>query len=202
MRSIAKFNVFGTALMWCSVFLFSCEAEEPTKEDTPETITRMTLTFSPSGGGAPAIATASDPGGEGVQGIKVNGPIDLAANTSYTLSIELVNELADPGQPAYDVTNEIREGGDEHMFFFSWTNGLFSDPIGNGNIDNRLDLVNYEDEDENGQPIGLVTSWTTGDPGTGSFRVLLKHQPEIKSITSSSTEGETDLDLAFDVNVE
>jgi hypothetical protein len=184
-------------------FLASCnEDDEPVKEDTPELITKATLTFTPAGGGTAVIATATDPDGEGVQDIAIDGPINLAANTTYTLSITLINELADPGQAEYNITEEVAEEGDEHMFFFSWTNNVFSDPAGNGNIDNRTDDVNYNDEDDNGQPIGLNTSWTTAAASSGQFRVVLKHQPELKTPTSTASSGETDLDVEFDIDVQ
>ena len=110
-----------------------------------------------------------------------------------------------PGQtfdPEYDVTDEVEEEADEHIFFFSWTNNVFSDPSGDGNIDSRTDAVNYEDQDVNGLPIGLATSWTAGVVSSGDFRILLKHQPDLKSATSESGVGETDLDLTFTVKVE
>jgi hypothetical protein len=146
--------------------------------------------------------TATDPDGDGVKDIEVDGPINLAANTDYTLSITLINGLAGASDPAYNITEEVEEEGDEHMFFFSWTNNAFSDPAGNGNMDSRADAVNYLDEDENSLPLGLETGWTTGAASSGEFRVVLKHQPELKSATSTSSAGETDLDISFTLNVQ
>jgi hypothetical protein len=179
-----------------------CDSDDPKKEDVPELITKATLTFTPSGGGPPVVANATDPDGEGVQDIEVEGPINLNAATSYTLTIQLINELAQSTDPAYKVTEEVEEEGDEHMFFFSWTNNVFNDPTGNGNIDNRDDDVNYEDEDDNGLPLGLETFWTTAASSSGSFRVVLKHQPELKNATSTSSTGETDLDIEFTINIQ
>lgn len=193
----------GLMVVSSLTFLTSCdEDDEPAKEDTPELITKATLTFTPVDGGTAVTATATDPDGEGVQNIAIDGPINLAENRSYTLNITLINELADPNDGEYDITGEVEEEGDEHMFFFSWTNNVFSDPAGNGNIDNRADGVNYNDEDDNGQPIGLSTSWTTAGAASGEFRVVLKHQPDVKTTTSTSTTGETDLDIEFDINVQ
>jgi hypothetical protein len=189
------------ASMFVSLFS-SCDDNEPTKEDTPELITKATLTFTPQGGGTAVTAIATDPDGEGVQNLITTGPIDLLANTTYSLSITLINELADPTDAEYDITEEVKEEGDEHMLFFSWTNNVFNNPAGNGNIDSRTDLINYSDEDTNGQPIGLESSWTTAGPSSGKFRVVLKHQPGLKTATSGSTEGETDLVLEFDITVD
>jgi len=193
----------ATVAMLSLAVLTSCDdTDDPAKEDTPELITKATLTFTPSGGGTTVTATATDPDGTGIQDIAIDGPINLADNTSYTLTIQLINELADPGEAEYNITEEVEEEGDEHMFFFSWTNNVFSDPAGNGNIDNRSDDVNYNDEDDNDRPIGLETSWTTSTASSGKFRVVLKHQPELKTATSGSDTGETDIDIEFDINVQ
>jgi len=69
-------------------------------------------------------------------------------------------------------------------------------------VDSRGDAVNYEDEDRNGLPVGLLTRWTTGANASGMFRIVLKHQPELKTASSSSSIGETDLDIEFDIVVE
>jgi hypothetical protein len=192
-----------TAAISSLALITSCDdVDDPVKEDTPELITKATLTFTPSGSGAVVTVTATDPDGEGVQDIETDGPITLADNTSYALTIQLTNELADPGDAGYNITEEVEEEGDEHMFFFSWTNNVFSDPAGNGNIENRADDVNYNDADDNGQPIGLETSWTTAAASSGKFQVVLKHQPELKTATSGSDTGETDIDIEFDINVE
>ena len=196
-------RLMATALTLVSLgVILSCDDDDPAKEDTPELITKATLTFTPTGGGTPVLVIASDPDGEGVQDITVDGPINLGVSKSYTLAIQLINELAQPSDPEYNITEEVEEESHEHMFFFSWTNNVFSDPTGDGNIDNRNDDINYEDEDHNGQPLGLETSWTTATATLGEFRVLLKHQPDLKNASSTSTTGETDLDLTFTINVE
>jgi hypothetical protein len=182
-------------------FLSGC-GDDPVKEDVPELITKVTLTFTPIGGGAAVVVSATDPDGEGVQDIEPDGTIVLSDATSYALSITLINELAEPTDPEYDITSEVEEEGDEHMFFFAWTNNLFSAPSGNGNIDNRNDEIDYQDTD-GANPIGLLTNWQTGaNTGTGTFRIVLKHQPDLKSATSGSADGETDIDLTFDLQIQ
>lgn len=194
--------LFSSLAIASMAFLGSCDDDDPKKEDTPELITEATLTFTPTGGGTTVTVTATDPDGEGVQDLTVDGPINLALNKTYALNVELINGLADPTEPEYDITAEVEEEGDEHMFFFAWTNNVFSDPDGNGNVDNRADDVNYNDEDDNGLPIGLSTSWTTvASAASGTFRIMLKHQPDLKSASSTSSTGESDIDLAFTINV-
>jgi hypothetical protein len=186
--------------------LAACSTTDPVKEDTPEAVSQVILTFTPTGA-TPVIVTATDPDGEGVQDITVDGPIDLLPNTTYVMTIQLINGLVAPGQPGYDLTEEVEEEGVEHQFFFAWTNDVFSNPTGNGNFDNGADPVNYtggtNSKDANGLNLGITTTWTSTDvTASGTFRVVLKHQPGTKTSMSDATVGETDIDLTFTVNVQ
>jgi hypothetical protein len=174
-----------------------CKDDDPEPENIPELITKVILRFTPAGG-TPVVVTATDPDGEGSQNLQIDGPINLTTGTTYTLSVELINGLYNEGEDGYDITEEVREEGDEHQLFFSWTDGAFSSPTGAGNI-GAPGLVNYDDEDADGRPIGLTTTWATSATTRNqqTFRVLLKHQPDIKSNASSSIDGETDLDITF-----
>lgn len=207
-KSILKSSV-SILLLAISLFLSSCNKDDPKKEDTPELITKATLVFTPSDGSAAVTVSATDPDGEGVKPLAVDGAINLAKGKTYVMAIELINGLAKPTDPAYDISEEVKEEGDEHQFFFSWTNDAFSSPTGNGNIDNPNDAMNYtggaNSKDTNGRNLGLTTTWTTANPaGTinSNFRVLLKHQPGLKTNTSDANTGETDLDLTFVLNVQ
>ena len=209
MNIYVKKNSLITFILLLVVFL-GCKPEDPVKEVTPELITKAMLTFAtvPVGTDSDIVVTATDPDAEGVKNIKVDGPINLVANKVYSLKIVLINELASPSDPAYNISDEVRTQGAEHQFFFSWTNNSFSDPVGDGNIDNKADPVNYaggvDSKDVNGRNLGLTTTWSTSTSGAaaGTFRILLKHQPGLKSDTSDSQTGETDLDLSFVINVQ
>lgn len=199
--SILKNSLYLLLILSATFVQTSCDEEEPAKEDTPELISKVTLTFTPVGIVADSIVvTATDLDGIGIQDIKPDKEIELDINTTYTLTIELINGLLDSTEPGYNITNEVQEEGAEHMFFFSWT-GALANPTGNGNIDNRNDPVNFNDEDENGLPLGLSTNWTTiGEVSTDKkFRIVLKHQPELKSTSSTVEDGETDIDLEFTI---
>lgn len=194
-------NSYLSALLALAVFT-ACDDNTPEKEDVPELITKLTLTFSPVGGGSNVVVSATDPDGEGVQDIEVDGVISLDPGKAYTLSLTLLNTLADPNDEAYDITAEVEEEGAEHQFFFEWSEGVFTSPEGTGNIIGN-GTVNYEDEDENGLPLGLSTSWTTVEEvSAGTFRIALKHQPDLKSASSGFEDGESDVDLTFDITIE
>jgi hypothetical protein len=200
-NSIFTINrLYAFILILLGTAVISCDEDEPAKEDTPELITKVTLTFTPVTGAAIEV-TAEDPDNIGLQDI-VTEPIALKRNTTYTLRISLINGLADPGDDAYDIGKEVEEEAEEHMFFFSWTGG-FTSPTGNGNIDKREDVVGYADEDANGLPLGLLTTWTTTSEVAveKTLRIVLKHQPGLKSTSSTAQDGETDIDLEFDLSI-
>ena len=127
--------------------------------------------------------------------------IILAEGVSYDLAVTLTNTL---GAEPEDVTEEIMEEDDEHQFFFSFTDGIFSDPSGDGNVDNGADPINYSDMDENGLPVGLSTAWTAGGhtDTPGEFNIVLKHQPGQKTATSDVNVGGTDLDITLPLIIE
>ena len=189
------------------LFISGCKKDDPTKEDVPELITKATITFTPnsSSPGSVVVVTATDPDFNGAQDIKVDGAINLTIGAVYTLTVQLVNEVYEITDERYDISKEIEKQGAEHQFFFSWTGELFLNPLGDGNIDNRNDPLNYGASlDKNGRPLGITTTWTTSPVAStenNSFRILLKHQPDLKSNTSTSDDGESDLDLTFTISV-
>ena len=191
-----KRNLFYLIVLLLIAFASCKDDELPPAENEEEVITDVDLIFNPVDGGAPLSFGASDPDGEGPEDM-VTDPIVLDADKSYQLFIKVRNDIDN-----VDLTEEIQEEGAEHMFFFGFTDELFDQPEGNGNIDSRADQVNYIDEDENGLPIGLITGWQTSSGSTGTLRIVLKHQPDVKTATSGIESGSTDIDLTFDVTVE
>lgn len=199
-KNIFKLNILFYSLLSLVIFT-ACEDDDvvPEEEEEMEVITDVTLIFT-SDAGAVVTASAQDPDGEGVQELVVLDEIQLQAGTNYTLTFDIMNNLETPGE---DIGDEIAEEDDEHQVFFAWTEGAFSNPTGNGNIDNASDPVNYNDADGNGNPLGLNTSWTAGDPTTAaSFTVRLQHQPDVKTSTSGANDGDTDFELQFRLTIQ
>ena len=199
-KNIFKLNILLYSLLSLVIFT-ACEDDDvvPEEEEEMEVITDVTLVFT-SDAGAVVTASAQDPDGEGVQELVVLDEIQLQAGTNYTLTFDIMNNLESPGE---DIGDEIAEEDDEHQIFFAWTEGAFSNPTGNGNIDNASDPVNYNDADGNGNPLGLNTSWTAGDPTTAaSFTVRLQHQPDVKTSTSGASDGDTDFELQFRLTIQ
>ncbi|QSE99311.1 hypothetical protein JR347_02915 [Fulvivirga lutea] len=177
----------------------SCDDDDaPAAENEEEVIDNVILTFTPAGSSAPVVVSAIDPDGDGAADFTTPS-ITLSTDETYTLTLS-VNNIAE----GEDITAEIREEDEEHMFFFEFTSGLFADPAGNGNVDSRDGAVNYDasENDAAGYPLGLTTVWQTAATAqSGTFRIILKHQPDIKSATSTAQDGESDIDLEFDITI-
>ncbi|MEM6347202.1 MAG: GTP cyclohydrolase [Bacteroidota bacterium] len=200
-------NYFKKYSLWTLVLVgmvvYGCGDEVvPPDENPPETITDVKLIFTNVNDATDVVeARAEDPDGEGVEELKILDEINLGAGKTYTLTYEVLNSLV---TPAEDIGAEIAEEDDEHQLFFSFTEGAFSDPTGNGNIDNASDPINYNDADGNGNPVGLSTNWTTSATAVSgaSFTAKLQHQPDEKTATSTATTGDTDFDLTFVLNIQ
>ncbi|MEL6986418.1 MAG: hypothetical protein AAGK97_01200, partial [Bacteroidota bacterium] len=175
------------------------DPDAPPCENEEEIITDVTLTFTPVDGGDAITAAAQDPDGPGPLPLQITEQIELNESTEYEMSITLFNSIE-----GEDITMEIMEEDDEHMFFFAFTEGIFESPSGDGNTDNRPDPVNYNDFDDNNLPVGLSTNWEAAcaeENLSGTLQVILKHQPDIKSETSTVNDGGTDVDLTWDVTI-
>jgi hypothetical protein len=120
-----------------------------------------------------------------LDGDGANAPIQwdtvrLNANTKYLMSVLLLNEIPNP---ADTISNEVAEEANDHQFFF--------------NIAGVSLTHTYLDQDTNTPPLplGLVNKIRTGAAGTGTFQVVLKHQPGIKD--GQQTTGDSDVDVTF-----
>ncbi|MEM9888194.1 MAG: GTP cyclohydrolase [Bacteroidota bacterium] len=196
---LRRYSLF--ALLAVGVFVTSCDDDdEPEPENLPEVITDVTLIFTNNADASDIVtASAVDPDGEGVQELQILGGIVLDVDKTYTLTYAIFNNLETPGE---DIGEEILEEDDEHQLFFSFSEGAFVSPTGNGNIDNASDPINYNDADDDGNPVGLSTTWTTSSSAvTGTFTARLQHQPDVKTATSGATDGDTDFDLTFTLEI-
>ena len=206
MKTINYFKKYSFyALMATGLFFASCSDDDaPEAENDEEVITDVTLTFTNTADPTDVVtAMAQDPDGEGIEELEVKGAINLKAEATYTLTLQIENKL-DTNDPE-DITEEIEEEDHEHQFFFSFSNDAFSNPTGNGNIDKASDPLVYNDKDENNYPVGLSTTWTTSASAlaAGTFTVRLQHQPDgLKTATSGVEAGDADFNLTFVLNIQ
>lgn len=187
-----------------AITITGCQKEDeiaPEAENDEEIITDIKLIFTNTNDANDVVeATAQDPDGAGVQELAILDTINLDTSKTYALTLEIMNNLEDPGE---SIADEIEEEADEHQIFYSFSDNAFASPTGNGNIDNSSDAMNYTDVDANNNALGLTTDWTT--PSTqlmnGSFTIRLQHQPDLKTATSGANDGDTDFELTFVMNI-
>lgn len=171
-----------------SLVIVSCSSDDDHNDDDhdheEELITTVTYTL--SDGTNVITLTFQDLDGEGGTAgtTDVSGP--LAASTTYTGSIELLNETESPVE---DITEEVEEEGDEHEFFITSTVAGVT--------------ITKDDVDGDGNPIGIESTLTTGAAGTGSLTIILKHEPtKPNDGTSAGAGGSTDVEVTFPIEVQ
>lgn len=185
-------RLFLGSFLLATLLLVSC-GDDPEPANEEELITTLTLTLTPTltpTGGDPITMTFKDLDGDGAgvpQYIYSTGgdAAVLSASTTYTAEITLLNESVNPAE---NITEEIEEEADEHLFCFT---------VGGGaNID-----YSYADEDDNGLDVGLTTIWETGAASTGTITIVLRHQPGTKTGACPGS-GETDIEVTFNVAIQ
>ncbi len=171
------------------VTLTQCKnADDVTPEDENELITTVQLEFTPTAGGSAQTFTFRDPDGDGGNAPTRFDTISLAANTSYTLHVKVQDESKTPTE---DITEEIEEKADEHLFVFT------ANPA-------SLLTYTYGDTDSRNLPIGLTGTARTGTAGTGTLRVQLRHQPPVNGTPvkdGTAGPGSDDVNLNFNLRV-
>jgi hypothetical protein len=176
--------------LFATLLLVGC-GDDPEPINEEELITTLNITLTPVGGGTSVTMTFKD-----LDGIGSNPPeyiyepasgnsALLEAGKIYNATIELLDETS---SPAEDITEEVREEDDEHLFCFSVENGA------NLNID-------YADEDDDGLPVGIVSTWETGASSEGTVTIILRHQPGTKNGTCPGS-GDTDIEVTFSISIQ
>ncbi|MGK0325292.1 MAG: hypothetical protein ACJA2M_001611 [Polaribacter sp.] len=168
-----------------SILLSSCSDNHDDDHDHEEELI-TTVTYTLSNGADIVTLKFQDLTGGSIEDATydVSGP--LTANTTYTGSIQLLNETE---SPAEDITEEVQEEADEHEFFYASSVAGVS--------------ITKTDMDANGNPIGIETSLAAGNASTGTLTIILKHEPT-KPNNGSSAEagGSTDVEVTFLIEVQ
>ena len=180
-----KFAKLGFAVLTISVIAFSCSKDDNPAVNEEELITTLRLSLKESGSTTTTIFEFKDPDGEGGNPPTKFDPIVLSANKTYTCDVEVLNESV---SPAEDITDEILAEANDHQFYF--------EPTGvNVNVTNL-------NNDANGLPVGLSSSWTTGAVSSGTLKVTLKHKPGTKAAGDPTSKGETDIEVVFPTSIQ
>lgn len=179
-------NLKLLSLLFVATLAFvSCNNDDdPAPVNEEEVITTLIAVLTPQGGGTPVTLRSRDLDGDGpnAPNISVDGP--LMANTIYTGTVEVLNELENPAE---DITEEVREEDEEHQFFYEST----------------LVTSAYTDADSNGNDVGLTYTITTAGAGIGTLTITLVHEPNKPNDgTVANAGGETDVAATFPITVQ
>ncbi|MEY3051161.1 MAG: hypothetical protein RLY31_946 [Bacteroidota bacterium] len=183
MKKLIQHAMAAMLLLITILFFPSCDKEDTTPDNDQELITTVRITVS-DGVAEPVSAQVQD-----LDGIGGNPPtiqeLALQPNTGYTFSIAFLDEQN--ASAPVDITEEVAEESAEHLVCYL-VNGNISEPV-------------RTDQDSDGQPLGLEGTFQTGDTGTGTLTVILKHLPD-KSGAEPCTTGETDVEVSFPVVIQ
>ncbi len=188
MKTIKLMSLFLAA----ALFTVGCSDDDsPDPVNEEEVITTMRITLSPQGGGTDIVLLTQDLDGDGPNPPVVSTSGDLETATTYTGSIEVLNETENPSE---DITAEIQEEDDEHQFFFEASV-----------VTSSVDIA-YTDADGDGNPIGLSFTLTTNGATAGTLTVTLRHELDknAEGVSEGNIEnagGDTDITTTFDINV-
>lgn len=175
-------------IMISGLLMTSCKKEKK-EENEEEVITTMLLTFVPVGGGTTVTYQFDDPDGPGGTA-PTQQEIVLAPSKTYAVTVQLLNKTE---TPVADVTTEVQSEQDAHRFYY--------EPSAGSNI-----TVSGLDNDGNGVPLGITSTWTTGAAATGTIKVTLRHygnNPPDKAVGDlvNSTKSSTDIEVTFNTRI-
>jgi hypothetical protein len=169
-----------------SILLSSCSDDHDEEGHDHEEELITTVTYTLSNGSDVVILKFQDLTGGSIDDATYDVSGSLTANTTYTGSVELLNETE---SPADNITTEVQEEGNEHEFFYSSSVAGIS--------------IAKTDADMNGNPIGIETSLTTGNAGAGTLTIILKHEPtKPNNGVSAEAGGSTDAEVTFNISIQ
>ncbi|WP_299109607.1 type 1 periplasmic binding fold superfamily protein [uncultured Winogradskyella sp.] len=175
--------------------LVSCSSDDdnPDPVNEEEIITTVRLELTPTTSGETVVFQSQDLDGDGPNAPVVTITGNISASTVYDGEIEFLNELEDPAE---DITLEVLEEGDEHQVFYTFTSG------------NAGSTVIYNDQDEDGNPIGVDITFNSGVASTNNtLVVVLRHEPSKTAsgvsdgdITNAGGATDAEVTFTYDVN--
>lgn len=181
-------NIVKTALLSATLALaFSaCKKDDPPTPVEQELITTVRLNITGPNGFSQSFNYKVENGFGSTPGTIQIDTLKLTANTAYTVTTQVLNEKE---SPAEDVTLEVIEEKDKHLFTFvsSPATGAGSLTMSNGSVDN------------NNQPFNQTIMVQTGAAGSGKLTVTLMHFAGVKPTGTAPMAAETDAEAIFPV---
>jgi len=186
---MTKKFLFFAFVISSSFFFIGCDPGDPPPPTPIELITTLSYALTPVGGGPTVTLSFFDEDGDGGNTpIVSEGLLDV--NTTYSGTIKLLNEL---DTPVENVGDEVAAEDEDHQFFFDAT---ISDLT-----------IEYNDQDADGNPLGLNSILTTGAASSGSITIVLRHEPDkfaagVSEGDIANAGGETDIEVTIPVTVQ
>ena len=176
---------------------FSCgDGNNPTGSDGPgeeELITTLKLTLTETVSSTSVTVQFQDLDGPG----GVDGSVDtltVTAGSTYSGVIQVLNEAE---TPAEDITSEVREEAEEHMFWFTAGGGFSA--AATTRTDHESDYVTAQTGTDHEVGITFQLVATSGVTA-GTFTVALDHYDDVAK-DGTSRSNETDIEVVFPVKV-
>lgn len=187
MKTMKSMKTFMIALI-AGIVAISCSSDD---DNTPEVINEEEVITTvrvqlANDVGVTTTLESVDSDGDGPEAPVISIEGDIFANSTYTGRVTFLNETE---SPAENITLEVVEEADEHQVFYTSANGL--------NI-----TTEYNDQDSEGNPLGVLFTLTTGEASNGNFTVTLRHEPTKPNDGLASAGGDTDVEVTFDVTVQ
>lgn len=181
-----KRHLFLSILAIIPLFIASCSKTSVDAADENELITTIKLNFTANG--TTQTFSYSDPDGDGGKAPTIDN-ISLKANTTYTMTIQLLDESK---SPVSNITDEVSAQRDEHLFIYTPS-------------PSTLLTYTYTDKDSKNFNVGLTGSVKTGATATGKLKVQLRHQPSVggkPSKDGTAAPGSDDVNIDFNVAIQ
>jgi hypothetical protein len=181
-------------LLMLTAFVFvACDDDDDAPQVVNESEVITNLTIELSGPNTVTLTSVDLDGPDGPNAPTVSVVGSLAANSTYTGSIELLDD-SDPSD-IEDITEEVEEEDLEHQFVFCVEAGLNA-------------TISGENLDSNGDTLGTMFTLTTADASTGDITFTLVHEGDKSAnvdpcdISALATNGEIDITQSFELNIQ
>ncbi|GCD76757.1 hypothetical protein JCM31826_02390 [Thermaurantimonas aggregans] len=168
----------------------ACKKEKPEVPKENELITTLEFLLKNSENPADSVVLRFfDLDGMGGIPPQVSQVGEIKANQAYRGSLNLWDETQ---TPPGNVNVEILATAKDHQFFY---------------IPEEIEAqFIYKDFDPNGKPLGLLVDVITGNPSSGSLRIVLRHYPDKNApdVAQGNIEnagGSTDIEAVFPIEI-